>query len=96
MAKKVKIELIEIDLSKGVEHEHPDINTKDLYLAKEGGSYAVGGFDRQHYGLSFCGFYDAGLQFDAPGYNKSDWEQLWLIKRTKETKDKNQLKLKFK
>jgi hypothetical protein len=81
--KKVKLDLVEIDLSKGEKHEHPDINTKNLYLCRVDNQFETGYFSRQWYGLSFSGFYDAGLQFDAPGYNSSDWQQIWEIKTIK-------------
>ena len=40
---------------------------------------AAGKFTKQWYGLNFEGFYDAGLQFDPPGYNSSNWVALWEI-----------------
>ena len=76
---KVKIKLKEIDLSKGEKHNHPDIKYCKLYLAKVNGRYETGYFSEEHYGLSFSGFYSAGLQFDTPGWNSSGWEQLWEV-----------------
>jgi hypothetical protein len=87
------IKLTEIDLSKGKEHNHPDIKLgKDnLYLAKIGKNdrfgykYYVGYFQEQWYGLHFaCDFgMGVGLQFDTPGWNSSRWSQLWEFKDVK-------------
>lgn len=71
--------LKEIDLSKGNGHEHPDIKLDNTtYLAKIGGHYSVGTFFEQWFGLSFNDNF-CNPQFDAPGFNKSDWENLWEI-----------------
>ncbi len=69
--------LIPIDLSQGHNHKLPGIVLGKLYLVKYDGQYAIGDFTRQWYGLSFNGFYDAGLQFDAPGSNSSRWQAVW-------------------
>ena len=80
--------LKKIDLSKSVESDggytHPAIKLGKWYLAKikyEGSKpqLAAGKFTKQWYGLNFEGFYDAGLQFDPPGYNSSNWVALWEI-----------------
>lgn len=71
--------LIEVDLSRAVEHECPGIILGAPYLAKIGGRYWAGHFCREWYGLRFHGWYGRGLQFDAPGFNSSDWEGVWLI-----------------
>lgn len=84
--KNVKLKLKEIDLLKGSEHEHPDIDISKLYLCKVYNKYAIGYFNRQWYGLSFNGFFSAGKQFDAPGYNNSNWEQVWEVIETKKWK----------
>lgn len=70
---------VEIDLSKGEKHEHPDINTEDEYLCQVRGIWHFGGFSRQWYGLNFEGYkYNpgAGLQYDTPGWNSSQWERV--------------------
>ena len=85
--KNVKLKLKEIDLSKGIVHEHPDIDLSKLYLCKAYNKYAIGYFDRQWYGLSFNGFFPAGLQFDTPGYNNSYWEQVWEVIETKKQRN---------
>ena len=78
--KKVQLSLVEIDLSRGKENFHPDIILDDqLYLAKCAGRFETGYFYKVWYGYNFSGFYDAGLQFDTPGSNGSNWEQLWEI-----------------
>lgn len=78
--KKVSLKLKEIDLTKGKEHNHPDINCKDTYLCKINGNFFAGNFSKQWYGLNFDNWYgDSGLQYDTPGTNASMWEQVWLI-----------------
>lgn len=80
------MKLKKINLKKCTEHPeeggftmHPDISTRKWYLAKHAGNYAAGKFEMEWYGLNFDGFYDAGLQFDKPGTNGSDWQGLWEI-----------------
>lgn len=68
--------LREIDLSRGRGHTHPDIVTGQPYLVRVYGSWHLGLFTQQWYGLSFAPWGNAGLQFDAPGYNSSAWERL--------------------
>lgn len=65
-----------IDLSRGCKHEHPDIEVGKTYLARIYGSWYLGRFNRQWYGLNFRGWEGTSLQFDAPGYNRSGWEAL--------------------
>lgn len=83
--KKTKIRLVEIDLSKsgpfedGGCHDHPKISCKKNYLAKIGGSFYAGKFNRQWFGLNFDGWIGGSLQYDTPGTNSSDWQQLWEI-----------------
>jgi hypothetical protein len=78
-----RIRLREIDLSKAVEHSHPDIKVgyQHHYLALIRGDYHAGSFSKQWYGLNFDGwsYNPAGLQFDAPGWNASGWQRLWEI-----------------
>ena len=82
--------LEEIDLTKksfskgafreGLENtsDHPDINTKDFYLCKISKRYYAGQFIRQWFGLSFDAGWK-GLQYDKPGHNSSNWENIWKI-----------------
>lgn len=80
---------IPIDLSKSDKHEHPDIRTDGtLYLAKHDGEWIIGTFDRQWYGLNFNWFWScvAGLQFDAPGFNSSRWQELYEMVTPKKGK----------
>jgi len=73
-------QLIPINLSKGEGHEHPDIVVGKPYLAYVMGKYISGTFSRQWYGLHFdCDWGASGIQFDAPGFNLSTWEALWLL-----------------
>lgn len=72
--------LTEIDLRKATGHECPGIVAqKHTYLALIDGKFHVGRFTREWYGLNFDAVYDAGLQFDAPGENQSDWQRVWRI-----------------
>lgn len=48
------------------------IDPDKWYLACNDGCYAAGYFSEQHYGWSFSGFYDAGIQLDMI-------EKLWEI-----------------
>lgn len=73
--------LIPLDMSKSDEHTHPDINGRNTYLCLIDGEYYTGKFSKQWFGWNFNAVYDAGLQFDAPGYNSSNWQQIWKIVR---------------
>lgn len=74
------MKLKKINLKKGDEHNHPDIQVgRSYYLAKIDGQLYVGKFSREWYGLNF-GYDDgAGVQFDTPGFNGSEWQALWKI-----------------
>ena len=74
-------QLKQVDLSKSKEHKHPDIiaDNKTPYLAKIRGNWFTGTFNEQWFGLSFYGWYNSHLQFDAPGWNTSGWEELFEI-----------------
>ena len=76
-----RIHLQEIDLSKAREHEHPEIERGQDYLALIDDEFHAGRFSRQWYGWNFDGWSHnpAGLQFDAPGWNASGWQRLWKI-----------------
>lgn len=69
----------EIDLSKAVKHEHPDISTEKHYLVKIHGGWFFGRFTRQWFGLNFTNWGNAGAQFDAPGWNSSTWEYVFEV-----------------
>ena len=76
----MRIELIELDMSKAREHEHPDISADKEYLILYDDDLFVGTFNRVWFGWNFNGWH-APLQLDEPGTNKSDWQQIWEIKR---------------
>ena len=83
------MKLVEVDLTKAVKQEHPDIILDEYYLAEvrwkddKESTYILGKFDRQWYGLNFDWFWSASsLQFDAPGYNNSKWKRLWKLEVT--------------
>src|SRR5689334_3634566 len=79
----MKLELEEIDLSKGDRKEHPDINDQDEYVAFISGSLRLGTFVKVWFGWHFqCGWgASGGMQYDPPGTNASGWKQLWRIKK---------------
>ena len=79
MVKKSSIRLKRIDLSQSQEHDCPGIHPKRSYLCKIGGRWFAGTFSRVWFGLSFEGWYDTPLQFDAPGTNGSNWEEVYKI-----------------
>jgi len=79
---KYNLKLVEIDLSRGHFHEHPDIDTKHYFIADFGCGLQIGKFSRQWYGYNFnCG--GSGMQFDTPGTNASGWTRLWMVIRLK-------------
>jgi hypothetical protein len=83
--------LKKIDLNKADEHNHPDIKMRVWYLAKIDGSWYTGKFSRQWYGLNFdtdSFAFGAGIQFDEPGTNCSDWEELYELVTRKPAKKK--------
>jgi hypothetical protein len=70
---------VELDLTKGEKHFHPDIKTDGTgYMCMIGGRWFYGNFDMQWYGLNFNGWINpyAGLQYDKPGWNASRWERV--------------------
>ncbi len=77
-AKKYRVKLKPLDMSRSKEHSHPDISSSKNYLCLIGGEFYAGQFNREWYGLNFDGWCD-GLQFDEPGTNGSDWQQIWEI-----------------
>lgn len=70
--------LIPLDMSKATKSSHPDIETSKEYLCLINNVYYSGHFSKQHYGLSFHGG-PYVMQFDAPGYNSSNWQQIFEI-----------------
>ena len=80
MAKKKPPVLVPVDLMRGEESNHPDINTRSQYLAKIDGQYFAGQFSKVWFGWNFDGWHDVGLQLDKPGTNSSEWQALWEIK----------------
>ena len=75
----VTIRLKEIDLSKAIGHECDGLNCKDNFLCRINNRFYLGRFTRQWYGLNFSEVYPAGLQFDAPRTNRSEWQQVWRV-----------------
>ena len=67
-----------LDLTKGEGHEHPDIKENTQYFAKIYGKFWQGTFNREWYGWNFNGWVNH-LQYDKPGTNRSDWEEIWEI-----------------
>jgi hypothetical protein len=70
--------LTPLDMSLAKEHQHPDINSKDTYLCLIDGRYFTGKFSKVWFGWSFDGWHN-DLQFDAPGWNSSGWQQIWKL-----------------
>lgn len=79
------MKLVELDLTKSIKHDHPDIRTDGTqYLVAlkgcndTGTRFYAGTFSRVHFGLSFNGWVNH-LQYDAPGTNCSRYERIWEI-----------------
>lgn len=66
----------EIDLTRGIKSDHPDLNAESQYLVKVYENWHFGRFSRQHYGWNFIGWGSSGCQFNTPGYNLSTWERI--------------------
>jgi hypothetical protein len=89
MAKKINpakfnplnLKLKHVGLAEASGHKHPKvIPEKKYYLALINGLLYFGVFTKQWYGLNFDdGWGCSGHQFDAPGYNSSQWQDLWEI-----------------
>lgn len=75
------ISLKKIDLSKASKHECPSIKIGATeYLAIINKELYFGSFSKEWYGLNFdCDYGVSGIQFDAPGYNSSEWQELYEI-----------------
>jgi hypothetical protein len=73
--------LEKINLKRGKESNHPDIkaDNKTPYLIKYDGEWFAGTFEKVWFGISFNGWH-APLQFDTPGYNSSDWQEVYRIR----------------
>lgn len=72
--------LEKIDLSKAHKHEHALIKTNlgSTYLIKKSYRWYCGFFNQQWFGLNFTdGFHQ--FQFDAPGFNGSDWKEVYEV-----------------
>lgn len=79
------MKLIELDLTKGEGHKHPDIKTDGRqYLValtgcnNTGTRFYAGSFTKEWYGLNFTGWVNH-LQYDKPGTNCSRYERIWEI-----------------
>ena len=72
--------LVEVDLSKGIKHDHADIRIDGTrYLVRIGSNYFAGRFHKIWFGLVFSGWHGGTIQFDTPGSNSSTWEGVWEI-----------------
>lgn len=71
--------LVEVDLTRAKEHRCPGIEVGPDYLCQINGRLFAGRFSEQWFGLNFDGWLNVGLQFDAPGWNRSMWERVWRI-----------------
>lgn len=85
---KSKIKLKPIDLSKTITGNcldipttHPNIKPdgKTKYLCKIGKNFLAGTFCMRWYGLCFERLLSAGIQFDPPKINGSEWKNVWEI-----------------
>src|SRR5690606_7270702 len=81
----VKLELVEIDLSKTPSQGGAGLEVGPVYLCLIDGKFFTGRFEKQWYGLNFTGWDNpAGLQYDPPGTNYSGWQRAWRIKGAEE------------
>jgi len=75
--------VVRINLRRGQGSNHPDIKTgRTRYIARIGRKWYRGTFTREWYGVNFSALTDdfgAGLQFDTPGTNASEWRELWEV-----------------
>lgn len=73
------IRLIPLNMELADGHNHPQIKVDETqYLVKLKGEFFCGRFNKEWFGLNFDGWYNS-IQFDAPGTNRSNWEQIWEI-----------------
>ena len=84
MDKHRKPLLIPVDMRRANRSNHPDIHAGKRYLVKHDGEYFIGRFTREgdtgDRWLTFDGWEGGSLQFDAPGFNQSDWQMIWEFK----------------
>jgi hypothetical protein len=71
--------LKKIDLTKGKDHRNPEINADTPYLCKIDNEWYAGTFSSEWFGLSFNGWLGTPYQYDQPGTNHSDWQEVWEI-----------------
>ncbi len=71
--------LIEVDLSKTTTKGSDELYEGPSYLVLYRGSFYIGTFYMQWYGLSFSEIYPAGAQYDPPGTNSSNWQRIWRL-----------------
>lgn len=76
--------LSEIDLSLTTKEGGAGLEVGPTYLVMYNGQFYVGDFDKQWYGLNFCGIYDAGAQYDPPGENYSSWQRVWRFENAED------------
>lgn len=84
MDEAMQLSLKEIDLSQTSKDGGAGLEAGPTYLVLYGGSYYVGSFSTQWYGLNFNGIYDAGAQYDPPGNNYSEWQRIWRLDNAEE------------
>jgi len=72
--------LKKIDLKKSHAHNCPGIkaDSKTSYLVKYANHWYAGTFCKVWFGISFDGWV-APLQFDQPGTNASEWQEVYEI-----------------
>jgi len=74
--------LVKIDISKAKGHHHSDIKADGTnYLVRISNKLYAGTFSMQWYGLNFKGWNNSttGLQFDKPGTNGSNWQEIYQL-----------------
>lgn len=76
------MEVKEINLELGSDHDHDDININNKHLCLIGGTYWVGTFERTKRGLVFHGWHDNAILYDKPGVNGSHWNKVYVIEET--------------
>ena len=76
------MKLTKINLRKAVEHNCPTIKvgSRYTYLCKIGSLWLTGYFNRQWYSLNFELMDGGNVQFDAPGFNSSEWKSVYQIR----------------
>jgi hypothetical protein len=77
----MKLNLEQLDLTKGDKNSHPKIDGRSSYLCLIDGNFYAGKFSKVWFGWHFDGWFDVGMQYDKPGYNSSSWQRIWKIRR---------------